>query len=49
MTEGIVQLLNFLLLIGLVVCIYSLVRNSGRSAKALENIEKSLRELVEKK
>ena len=49
MSIEILQLINFLLLVGVVVCVYILVRNSGRSAKALEDIAKNVGELVEKK
>jgi hypothetical protein len=49
MDNDILQIINLLLLIGLVSAIYILVRNSGKSAKALENMAKNLRELVEKK
>lgn len=49
MSIEILQLINFLLLVGLVMFIYILVKNSARSAKSLEDIAKILREWVEKK
>ena len=40
---------NLLFFIGLVACVYILVKNSGRSAKALEDIAKSLHRNTTKK
>lgn len=49
MGNDILQVINILLLIGLFYAVFLLVSNSGRSAKALEDIAKNLDKLTEKK
>lgn len=49
MSNEILQIINLLLFIGLVVCVYILVSNSIKSVKILKDIEKNLRDLIAKK
>ncbi len=44
MSNDILQIINLLILLGLISAVFVLVRNSGKSAKALEDIAKTLAE-----